>query len=48
MTEILLENPVLLLFLVAAIGYAIGEIKIGGFNLGIFFAFLHPDLKFRN
>ncbi|MBC7474667.1 MAG: transporter [Candidatus Sericytochromatia bacterium] len=51
--EILLQNPVLLLFSVLAIGYAIGEIKIGGFNLGIsgvlftgiFFGSLHPDLK---
>lgn len=53
MIKILLENPVLLLFTVAAIGYAIGEIKIGGFNLGIsgvlftgiFFGSLHPDLQ---
>lgn len=35
MIEILIENPVLLLFAVASIGYAVGEIKIGSFNLGI-------------
>jgi putative transport protein len=33
--ETLIESPVLLLFTVAAIGYAVGEVKIGSFNLGI-------------
>ena len=35
MIEILYKNPILLLFLVSAIGYALGEIKIKGFSLGI-------------
>lgn len=33
--HLLLENPVLLLFVVAGLGYAIGQIKIFGFNIGI-------------
>ena len=53
MIELLLENPILLLFTVSAIGYYLGEVKIGKFNLGIaavlftglFFGSLHPDLK---
>lgn len=35
MIKILSENPILLLFLVSGIGYAIGELKIKGFVLGI-------------
>ncbi len=33
--ELLRENPLLLLFLVAAIGYPLGQIKIGGTRLGV-------------
>ncbi|GIW32953.1 MAG: hypothetical protein KatS3mg072_0286 [Meiothermus sp.] len=29
------ENPLLLLFLVAAIGYLLGQIRIGNFSLGV-------------
>lgn len=50
---ILKESPLLLLFLVAAAGYAIGQIKIGGFSLGIAAVLftglavgaIHPELK---
>lgn len=35
MIDILVKNPLLLLFLVAAIGYAIGQIKIKGSSLGV-------------
>ncbi len=35
MIEILIDNPLLLLFVVAAIGYILGRIKIGGVSLGI-------------
>lgn len=35
MIELLVESPLLLLFLVAAIGYAIGQIKIKGSSLGV-------------
>lgn len=53
MVQILAENPLLLLFVVAAIGYAIGQIKIGNTGLGVaavLFAGLgigaiSPDLK---
>src|SRR3954463_10284410 len=53
MIAILAENPVLLLFLVAAVGYAIGQIKVGHTGLGVaavLFAGLgigaiSPDLK---
>jgi putative transport protein len=53
MIELLLRNPLLLLFVVAAIGYPLGRIKIAGQSLGIaavLFAGLligaqHPDLK---
>ncbi|MBN9390151.1 MAG: transporter [Chloroflexi bacterium] len=53
MISILAQNPILLLFLVAAVGYAIGQIKIGKTGLGIaavLFAglgigALSPDLK---
>src|SRR5574340_239789 len=51
--KILLENPLLLLFLVAAIGYPLGRVKIRGGSLGVaavLFVGLaigsfHPDLK---
>lgn len=33
--NLLVANPLLLLFIVAAIGYPLGRIKIGGFSLGI-------------
>lgn len=33
--QILIDNPLLLLFVVSAIGYIIGRIKIGGVSLGI-------------
>lgn len=53
MIRLLLDNPLLLLFLVAAIGYPIGRIKIGGSSLGVSavlfiglaFGSLHPDMK---
>ena len=53
MIEILLANPLLLLFLVGAIGYPLGSIKIGGSSLGVAavlfvglaFGALHPDMK---
>jgi putative transport protein len=34
MNELLVQNPLLLLFLVSAIGYLIGKIRIGGTGLG--------------
>ncbi|HRH45901.1 MAG TPA: aspartate:alanine exchanger family transporter [Pyrinomonadaceae bacterium] len=53
MINLLVENPLLLLFVVAAIGYPLGRIKIRGVSLGVaavLFAglavgSLHPDLK---
>lgn len=53
MIQILLNNPLLLLFLVAAIGYPLGRIKIKGSSLGVAavlfaglaFGSLHPDMK---
>lgn len=53
MIQLLLDNPILLLMVVAAMGYLIGEIRIKGFNLGVagvLFAglavgALHPDLR---
>lgn len=53
MIQILLANPLLLLFLVGAIGYALGSIKIGTSTLGVAavlfvglaFGALHPDMK---
>ena len=53
MIEILLENPLLLLFLVAGIGYPLGRIKIlgGSFGVaavlfvGLAFGALHPEMK---
>ena len=35
MIDLLAENPLLLLFVVAAIGYPLGHVKVGGFSLGI-------------
>ncbi len=51
--EILRENPLLLLFLVAGIGYPLGRIRFGGTSLGVAavlfvglaFGALDPDLK---
>lgn len=52
-TGLLSENPLLLLFLVAAIGYPLGQVKIGGARLGVAavlfvglaFGALDPNLK---
>ena len=35
MIKLLIDNPLLLLFLVAAIGYPLGHVKIFGRSLGI-------------
>jgi putative transport protein len=35
MVDVLIENPLLLLFIVSALGYAIGRIKIQGSSLGV-------------
>ena len=51
--EILIENPLLLLFLVTAIGYPLGRIKVAGSSLGVAAVLfvglavgaLHPDLE---
>ncbi len=51
--EVFIENPLLLLFVVAAIGYALGNIKIKGVNFGVsgvlfvglFFGALNPEIK---
>ncbi|GAB4120070.1 MAG: aspartate:alanine exchanger family transporter [Roseiflexaceae bacterium] len=53
MIDILINNPLLLLFMVAAIGYPLGHLKIGGQSLGVaavlfvglFIGAQHPDLK---
>lgn len=53
MIQLLIDNPLLLLFIVAAIGYPLGQIRIGGSSLGVAavlfvglaFGALHPDLK---
>jgi len=53
MLKTLIDNPLLLLFLVAAIGYPLGRIKIRGSSLGVASVLftglaigsLHPDLK---
>ena len=53
MLQILIDNPLLLLFLVAAVGYPLGRIKICGSSLGVASVLftglaigsLHPDLK---
>ncbi|RNC73301.1 MAG: transporter [Desulfuromonadales bacterium] len=53
MVKILINNPLLLLFVVAAIGYPLGRIKLRGSSLGVAAVLfvglgigaLHPDLK---
>ncbi len=53
MIDLLLKNPLLLLFTVAGLGYLLGRIKVRGVSLGVsavlfvglFFGALHPDLK---
>lgn len=53
MIRILLQNPLLLLFLVVAVGYPIGRIKIRGVGIGVTavlfvglaFGALHPQMK---
>ena len=35
MIDLLVANPLLLLFVVAGIGYPLGQIRIAGVNLGI-------------
>ena len=35
MLELLAQNPILLLFVVAAIGYPLGRIKVAGISLGV-------------
>lgn len=53
MIQLLLTYPLLLLFLVAAIGYALGRVTVAGTSLGVAavlfvglaFGALHPDLK---
>ncbi|MCX8088368.1 MAG: aspartate:alanine exchanger family transporter [Meiothermus ruber] len=53
MLELLRENPLLLLFLVAALGYLIGQIRLGSFSLGVSavlfvglaFGALSPELR---
>lgn len=53
MIKTLIQNPLLLLFLVAAVGYPLGRVKVFGMSLGvgavlfvgIAVGSLHPDLK---
>ncbi|MEI6205889.1 MAG: aspartate:alanine exchanger family transporter [Desulfuromonadales bacterium] len=53
MVKLLVENPLLLLFLVAAIGYPLGRLRVGGSCLGVAAVLfvglaigsIHPDLK---
>src|SRR6185369_447320 len=53
MIQILIENPLLLVFIVAAVGYPLGRLKVYGISLGvgavlfvgIAIGSLHPDLK---
>jgi len=53
MLKILIDNPLLILFIVAAIGYPLGRIKVRGSSLGIAAVLfvglaigsIHPDLK---
>jgi putative transport protein len=53
MTKLLIDNPLLLVFMVAAIGYPLGRVKVYGISLGvgavlfvgIALGSLHPDLK---
>lgn len=35
MIELLKANPILLLFLVAAVGFLVGQLRVGGFSLGV-------------
>jgi putative transport protein len=35
MIQLLIDNPFLLLFVVAAVGYPLGRIKIAGSSLGV-------------
>ena len=56
MSELFTNNPLLVLFLVAAIGYAVGNIKIRGTSLGVsavlffglFFGGLFPGIELPN
>src|SRR3954447_26644313 len=53
MINLLLDNPLLLLFLVSAIGYLLGQVNIGGVKLGVAavlfvglaFGALDPNMK---
>ena len=53
MEKILIENPLMLLLVVAAIGYPLGRIKVYGITLGVgavlfvglAFGAIHPDMK---
>jgi len=53
MIQLLIDNPLLLLFVIAAIGYPLGRIKVRGINLGVAAVLftglaigsLHPNLK---
>ena len=53
MIDLLVDNPILLLFVTAAIGYAVGRIRIKGASLGVaavlfvglVIGSFHPDLK---
>jgi putative transport protein len=53
MLKILINNPLLLFFVVAAIGYPLGRIRIRGSSLGVAAVLfvglaigsIHPDLK---
>ena len=53
MVKILIENPLMLLLMVAAIGYPLGRVKFYGITLGVgavlfvglAFGALHPDMK---
>lgn len=53
MIQVLIDSPLLLLFVVSAVGYLIGQISIGGVKLGVAavlfvglaFGALHPDMK---
>lgn len=53
MIQLMLDNPLILLFLVAAIGYPLGRIRIAGTSIGVSavlfvglgFGAIHPDMK---
>ena len=53
LVKVLIENPLMLLLMVAAIGYPLGRIKVWGITLGVGavlfvglgFGALHPDMK---